>query len=331
MKRIKRLLQTGCVLVAVITCLVPARAQNKNEAGDQITLTADLVVLDVQVLSKKTGLAVGGLTKSDFELYEDGTKQQILQFGQDKLPLSVVILLDLSGSVTDLLNELRWGAIKAIENLKPEDEVALMVFAGSSRVVIEFTKEKHRIVNGIDQATARGLAPETDIWGAYQAAARFLKSSASPGSRRVIIAVTDDVSTHTSTNPFTSPTLLNEMFEAGIVVNAVLYDTTHRMLLKSGVSNQTVSGRVKATVGLSPFYAQRTGGLAIETSRETFKDRFVDMIDHLRSRYTLAYMSSNTNRDGKFRKVRVKVSRAVEKQVGSLGILTRAGYHARHD
>lgn len=329
MKNIKRLLQIGPVLVLVIACLVPVRAQDKSEAGGQIMLTADLVVLDVQVLRKKNGLAVGGLTKSDFEIYEDGTRQDILQFGQDKLPLSVVILLDVSGSVTDLLNELRWGAIKAIENLKPEDEVALMVFAGSSRVVIEFTKEKQRIVNGIDQATARGLAPETDIWGAYQDAARFLKASANPDSRRVIIAVTDDVSNHTSANPFDNPRLLNELYEAGIVVNAFLYDTTHRMLLSSGVSDQTVAGRVRATVGLSLFYAQRTGGLAIETSRETFKDRFVGMIDHLRSRYTLAYMSSNTNQDGKFRKVRVKVSRATEKRVGSVGILTRAGYQAR--
>ena len=331
MNNLNRLLITGCALVLVLACMVPAQAQKENAADDQVKLTADLVVLDVQARSKKTGLAVGGLTKNDFEIYEDGTKQEILQFGHDKLPLSVVILLDVSGSVTDLLNELRWGAVKAIENLKPEDEVALMVFAGSSRVVIEFTKEKQRIVNGLDQADARGLAPETDIWGAYQDAARFLKRSANPESRRVIIAVTDDVSKKTSANPFANPRLLTELFEAGIVVNAVLYDTTHRMLLRTGVSDQTVAGRVRANVGLSLFYAQRTGGLAIETSRETFKDRFADMIAHLRSRYTLAYMSSNTNQDGKFRKVRVKLTRAAEKRVGSLGILTRAGYHARRN
>lgn len=69
-----------------------AQQPKKDET---IRLRGDLVVLDAQVLHKKTALAVSNLKKEDFALYEDGVKQSISHFGQDKLPLSVVILIDL--------------------------------------------------------------------------------------------------------------------------------------------------------------------------------------------------------------------------------------------
>lgn len=96
-------------MLLVVTSLTPARARNKSLQRDQIKLVTDLVVLDAQVIRKKTGLAVDGLNEEDFEIFEDGVRQDILHFDQDKLPLSVVILLDVSGSVTTLLDQLRRG------------------------------------------------------------------------------------------------------------------------------------------------------------------------------------------------------------------------------
>ena len=92
----------GATFLTAIAWASPAVAQlrqpNQNEA---IRLRGELVVLDAQVLHKKTALAVGNFTKEDFAVYEDGVKQHISTFSQDKLPLSVVILMDVSGSVTD--------------------------------------------------------------------------------------------------------------------------------------------------------------------------------------------------------------------------------------
>ena len=80
--------------------------QKQNNADEVVKLGAELVLLDADIVSKKTGQAVDGLKAQDFVVYEDGVKQAITHFSQDRLPLSVLILLDVSGSV--------WPTIKAL-------------------------------------------------------------------------------------------------------------------------------------------------------------------------------------------------------------------------
>ncbi|HKF56895.1 MAG TPA: hypothetical protein VKJ45_15660, partial [Blastocatellia bacterium] len=58
---------------------------------------------------------------------------------------------------------------------------------------------------------------------------------------------------------------------------------------------------------------------------------FETMVDHLRSRYTIGYVSSNTRRDGTYRKVRVQISPDVQKREGDLTVSTRRGYLAPKD
>jgi len=93
-----------------------------------LKLSTELVVVDAQVLSKKTGSPVNGLTERDFVLYEEGVKQRITHFSQDKLPLSILLLLDVSGSVMPAINQVRDSGLRALNELKPGDEVAVMAF-----------------------------------------------------------------------------------------------------------------------------------------------------------------------------------------------------------
>ncbi len=68
-------------------------AQTEVQQQETVKIRTDLVTLDAQVTDKKTRRIIRGLTLQDFELFEDGAKQQIEYFSQDKLPLSVVLLL----------------------------------------------------------------------------------------------------------------------------------------------------------------------------------------------------------------------------------------------
>src|SRR5262249_48047130 len=120
-----------CLLLPLMTALVPfCSAQNPSRQEiilpESIRLSTDLVVIDVQALNRKTGQIVNGLKATDFELYEDGVKQEITHFSQDRLSLSVVLLMDLSGSVSPALKEIQSGALLALERLKENDEVAVI-------------------------------------------------------------------------------------------------------------------------------------------------------------------------------------------------------------
>jgi Ca-activated chloride channel homolog len=133
-----------------------AQQPKQDEA---IRLRGELVILDAQVLHKKTALAVNKLAKEDFALYENGVKQFISHFSQDKLPLSVVILMDVSGSVwPDLkaFDRFRRGALQAMNLLKPEDEVALMQFAAKATLVQAFTRDRGAVVNALARLDGRG-------------------------------------------------------------------------------------------------------------------------------------------------------------------------------
>src|SRR5919108_369295 len=99
MKRVKRIALLASLLTPLL-CPPPTAAWQRQAAGDEevVRVSSDLVVLDALVLDKKKGRPIGGLGREDFELYEDGVRQEISYFGQSELPLSIMFLLDVSGS-----------------------------------------------------------------------------------------------------------------------------------------------------------------------------------------------------------------------------------------
>src|SRR6185369_4569996 len=121
-----------------------------DKGAENIRLAVDLVVLDAQVLQHKTGRIVGNLTKEDFVLAEDGVRQQVTQFSQDTLPLSVILLIDRGGCLDPFSEKVRHATLAALERLRPQDEVALMSFANTTDLVTGFGRGKERILAGLD-------------------------------------------------------------------------------------------------------------------------------------------------------------------------------------
>src|SRR5258708_32112311 len=118
-----------------------------------IRVTVDLVVVDAQVVHKKTGRPIGALKREDFELSEDGIRQEIVAFSQDRLPLSIVFLFDLTESVRPVLKPLASGALAALEHLKPEDETAVVGYAASAQLLQDLTTDRALTLAAIENAT----------------------------------------------------------------------------------------------------------------------------------------------------------------------------------
>jgi VWFA-related protein len=311
-------------LIAITANLI--YSQNQRQVSDQpIKLNAELVVLDIQVVNKKTGHVVGNLKKDDFLVYEDGVKQQITHFSQGELPLSIVLLLDLSASVRPVIKQIRDGALRALQRLKPEDEIAIMVFANKAKLIQDFSKDRELIVDQIEKikelrAEIGGGTFLND--GIYHATAHMRKSS-NPNGRRVIIAITDNVSTQPFFIGHSAKEILHELFEHGIVICGVLVDSWLSKAQRATIWNRLLrKGNIKK-------YADETGGVVLNAKKEDVESQFGQLIDQLRTRYTLAYMPSNQKLDGKFRKIKVEISPEVEKREGKLAVLARRGYYAR--
>src|SRR5262249_50730309 len=147
------------LLLAVAAVLLAAnfdstvKAQNKDSI-DVVKVNTDLVVFDAQVVDKKTRRIIGDLSSNDFEITEKGITQEISYFSRDELPLSIMLLLDVSRSVRPIIHEIRDGALNALQRLKPQDEIAVMPFGTTYKLTQDFTKDRRLVSQTITSVTA---------------------------------------------------------------------------------------------------------------------------------------------------------------------------------
>src|SRR5438270_6460859 len=181
------------LLIFSQTFSITSHAQTPAAEESVYRVDVHVVQVDAQVLNKKTREAARALKKEDFEIYEDNVRQQVSSFSQDTLPLSVVLLFDLTDSVRPVLKSLADGALLALQHLKPEDEVLVMVYAASAQVLQEATTDRALAVAAIQKAS-RMESDQAAFFneGIFQAAEQLTKGK-NPSSRRVIIWLTDDV------------------------------------------------------------------------------------------------------------------------------------------
>ncbi len=188
----------------------------QNAPGDEvIRVNVELVQVDVQVLQKKTGRPVGSLNKDDFQLYEDGVQQPIAELSQGQLPLSVVLLFDLTASVQPVLKPLAAGALEALQHLKPEDEVAVMVYAASAQLLQDFTTDREQVVVAIEKASQMESSEAAFFNEAIFQASEQLGKAKNPRSRRTIIWLTDNVPNIPSEREHSEKDAFREAFESG--------------------------------------------------------------------------------------------------------------------
>ncbi|HMG32719.1 MAG TPA: VWA domain-containing protein [Blastocatellia bacterium] len=305
------------VLAFLLAQMLPApAATNRQSQDDTIKLSADLVLLDAQVLNKGNGHAVRGLTKDDFVLYEDNVKQHISYFSQDKLLLSIVILLDVSSSIAPVFNSLRSAATQSLARLKSGDQVALMAFGGSTKVAHDFTTDKSAIADAIQTTDGTGLENGTIINEGVSQATRYLQEHSSATSRRVILAITDDMSTQRSPSPSESDTL-RKLHESNAVVCGLIF------------FNPLQHTRITQVPGSVRNYANQTGGVIINANKKRLATDLDELIERLRSRYSLGFFSTNETRDGRFRKIKLELAPQTLEREGKVEIITRKGYQ-RH-
>src|SRR5436309_16052465 len=132
----------------------PTDKMSELPAADIVKVDVDLVTVDALVLQKKTARIAGGLKKEDFLIYEDGAKQEITHFSQDSLPLSMLLLVDRGGCLDPFGDKVRHAALEAVNRLKPVDEVAVMTYHDTTRLLQGFTRNRMLIEDALNRIPA---------------------------------------------------------------------------------------------------------------------------------------------------------------------------------
>ena len=186
MKRVVFLLSLG----AIAAISVPARAADDDNPVFRSDVA--LVRVDAQVLDRDNR-AVTGLRVDDFLLREQGKPQIIRNFASENMPLDVLLLFDVSGSMRPHIQRIASAAHEAFRVLGPEDRVAIMVFDRATRVRSSFRKNRTEVERELDrmlqQESFRG---GTDITRALYDSADYIRREGRRDARRAVVIVTDD-------------------------------------------------------------------------------------------------------------------------------------------
>ena len=311
--------------------LPPRPSPTPESSTDVVKVDVDLVKVDALVMQKNTARIVGGLKKEDFLLYEDGAKQEITHFSTDSLPLSVILVID-RGSICPFemvdpyTYQVRRAAREAIQRLKPVDEIAVMTFDNGTTLVQPFTRNRILLENAFESFTIRDKVLLHCLNNVFSDAASYMIKASNPTGRRVIIVITATTRSEVCYNGPSAKSAVQAIYESGSVVCGII-SKVKGQALENGVSQVTsrMTRLTASTLDLQTL-ANETGGEVFSDKLDKLDTTFQTLIDHLRSRYNLAFVSTNKKRDGTTRKLKLDVDPAQQKSQGKLVVKARRTY-----
>ena len=301
------------MLLVAICSRTHGQAVPAGEPGSSIKVDVDLVNVLCNVYDRR-GVLVNELDQQDFEVREDGKPQLIRYFAREtNLPLTVALLVDVSGSVRRFVETEKETAARFFKQiLRPEDQALLLGFSSTMILWQDFTSSVEKLGAALERLRPvpfRGLPlagqpmPGTLLYDAIYGTAHQ-KLNAVTG-RKVLVVISDGLDNG-------SQKKLEEAVAAAQSTNTIVY----------GICYQ---GPFPGCSFLNNI-AEPAGGRAFKVDAKTPLSKIFQTIEEeMRGQYALSYVPTNRAHDGSFRKLQVRVHKP------GLRVHTRKGYFALQD
>ena len=312
------------LLLTALTLPAPAQSPQPPTPEDPgATLRVEVNLVDSYCTVKnKQGMLVNNLKANDFEVFEDGKRQEVRYFSRETdTPLALVLLVDTSVSQKEVLAREKQTVGQFLRQvIRPVDQALLITFDALISPMPEFTSETAQLEQVLARTHIRTHAPAgpdpskppggTRLYDAIHLAAR--QKLAPEMGRKAIIIIGDGVD-------FGSGLTQQQALEAAQRGDAIIYAI--------GLADPSYywrrTGRSSGGDDVLRDLARETGGRAIfPSSLKQLPAAFEAITEELRSQYRIGYLSNNRTRDGRFRKIQISVKRK------GLRVQARRGYYA---
>jgi Ca-activated chloride channel family protein len=278
--------------------------------GQQIHLDVDLALVNVTVTDPYNRL-VTGLDLDNFRVFEDNIEQEVINFSAEDVPISIGVIFDYSGSMSNKVSKAREAAIQFFKTANPQDEFFLVSFNERAELTSSFTNSVEDLQSRMMLAVPKGRTALLD--------AIYLGLSEMRGAhnaKRALLILSDGGDNHSRYNESDIKRLVKE---ADTQLYAIgIFDPI-------GSRNRTPEEL--AGPSLLSELTEMTGGRVFNVERlDDLPDIATKIGMELRNQYVIGYRPSNKAHDARWRKLKIKLR--APKGLPPLTVYSKTGYYA---
>jgi Ca-activated chloride channel homolog len=317
----------------------PPRKRQKTAPEDQeeqevlkgpgaISVSVDLVSLQALVTDTR-GNVLTGLKPENFTIYEDNVKQEIINFSPIESNITAVLLVEYSNKIYNFIEDIWIAMSEFARSLRKDDWVAVIGYDMRPTILCDFTKDRREL----ESTLRRFQYPATNYSNLSDALIDTLDRTQEIEGKVAVILLSTGLDTFSH---HTYDEALEKSKQSSASIYAISLGQYYRLRLEASdaLSNESRINLLMADNRLRSF-AENSGGAAYYPRFQSeLPSIFKNISQLLRNQYSIAYSSTNTVKDGKFRKIRVEVNTPLTDAKGKplkLKVITRKGYKAAED
>ena len=316
----------AAIALALGASLAILRAQEQpvfRSRTELVTLTA--------TVTDRSGGRVTRLRQEDFTIFEEGVQHEVAFFGAgDDTPTSIGIVIDVSGSMVDKIDDVRDALVHFIATLRADDEVFITSFAQGVDVDVEFTRDADRLRRAVGRLRANG---GTALYDAVIDGVDRLARGRHPKKALLIISDGNDTDSAASRRDAERAVVRSESVVYAFGIGHGSRGSFGHDVFggHGGVGGRRAPQLDAVDLGVLRDLAEPAGGRAYlledahRDGRDLVDEAVAEVASELRQQYTLGYYPTNPATDGKFRRVQVRVAKP------DYRVRAREGYSARSD
>ncbi len=284
----------SAVIALAVAATWFAGAQTR-QASNSTAFRADatLVLVPVTVVDRG-GAIVNGLASGAFTLTEDGVRQQVHSFAEEEVPVSLGIVLDLSGSMTGVLCQAKESLRALLKDANPADEAFLNTVSTRPREYAGFTHDFDEVLSRVAFEKAGG---DTALIDTIYGSLHELRSGIH--TRKALLVISDGMDNHSR---FSREELLDRAVESDAQIYTIAVDNAPAFAKPMA--------RMEESRGLLFLdeLAAKTGGMSFVVRGQTDIAAAAASIGRaLRNQYTIGFVPLGDGRGGQWRRIKVKV------------------------
>jgi Ca-activated chloride channel family protein len=291
--------------------LSAALAVPQTDARPQrpVKIDVDLVLVNASI-TDPDGHSVTGLDKNRFHVWEDKVEQEIQYFSAEEVPVSVGVIFDVSSSMADKISVAKDALRAFLQTGRPEDEYSLVEFNTRPQMAQDFTSDVREFENRLAFAAPSG---STALYDAVYLGMQQLRQAHNP--RKALLLITDGEDNHSH---YTFSDVKDVLRESDIQLYAIGV---------GGLPIATATKGHKSGRAVLEDLVDLSGGHAFFTTDSRKMEGISEKIsEELRNQYVVGYVPTNSSKDGKWRKLSLKVNPS-----SKVGVHAKSGYFAPVD